>query len=229
MLIKIYVSLMLLVGFASYSQASALNEKPFRSGEIMHFNVKWNGIGIGSVKIHFEGFQEWQGQSVYKVVSVGKMVKYEGVDEIYADPTSFLPLYVRRKLTFMGNDEVIEEFYDQEKFEVKIVKMVGGVREEKVIRKKGPLTNSILLCYLARMKDLKKESSFDVRLPTKDYTFRIQKGGQQYKQETFLFWSSPRGIRIWIGEESPHIPLKMVFTKPSSIVTMIFQKLTYKA
>lgn len=213
--------------FANFEIPPVLKDWPFRAGEILRFQVKWNGLPVGRTELIFWGLVNYQGEQVYKITSEGKTIKYEGIDTIYVDTDTFSPIEVQRDLTYMGKKEKIREYYDHQKNEVTIRKTIGDQVIEKVLKKDHSITNSIILYYLVRLQDLSDSKRFLVTLPTKEYIFQVKEGKKVANQKTWIYRSEPRGVRIWMSQKWSHIPLKMVFTKPFSVVTMIFQEVEY--
>jgi len=204
--------------------SSPLVALPFQKGETIQYKVKWNGISIGRMSMTFEGLVDYQGRQVYQITSLSDTIQYEGTEVIYADPETWLPIYVLRDLKYLGKKEHIQEIYDQIHQKLQIIKTIGTQTTEKWITKPGPIQNGLLFYYWIRMQALKVGEQFQVMLPTKDYVFSIKKHvplkviGKIKK--TFLFESYPKGLKIWLQSDLDLIPLKMVFTKLFSVVTM---------
>jgi hypothetical protein len=218
----------------SFANETDLNQNDilFKPGEQITYLISWNGIGIGDMKLTFWGDDNFEGKDVYKITSETNSTQYDGMETIYVDKERFIPLVVFRELKYMGKQEKIEERYDQENNILTITKQKSDNVEKQVIEKDTNIQNSILLYYLTRLKKVKVGENFDVVLPTRDYNIKVKdiqniKDANGKKVESYLFTSTPKKFKIWVGKDKNIFPIKMTCSSFLSVVSMHFKDIKY--
>ena len=228
---KIKIILIIIIMLAGIKNSFA-KDFPFTPGEQIEYAVKWNGFKIGDMVLTYWGKITQNDKEYIQISSHTVTKQYTGIDVVYVDSETFLPVKVLRKLKYLGFEEEIEEIYDQEKNILTITKTAGSKKEVHVIQKSGNIQNSILLYYLTRMKDYKIGEGIDIVLPTREYNIVVKKQDMVWDEkgvsrQAKVFKSNPRGITVWVSETNGFLPIRMVFSEILSLVTMSFKDVSY--
>jgi len=188
---------------------------PFRKGERLVYEVRYNKLKVGRSTLTFNGEKELDGKKVYQVSFFTRVPSIKDSEEIYADEETFLPVEVRRKIKKkIGFTDNIVERYDQKNFRVDITQKSKLRTKVFSIKKDSPIHNAILLAYYCRLLDsFDKGSSFHVALPTVDFEV-IFKGIEKIntplgEYSAYVFTSNPPRFKLWLSADEKRIPLKI--------------------
>ena len=186
---------------------------PDRVGEQIAYDLYLGKVKLGHAKYHHLRTTKLNGRLVHLITFQTKAMRFHDRETIYCDTKTFLPILVERKVSqFIKPEKIIEE-YDQENFTLTITK-TRFTTEKHVIKKDGPIHNSILLPYVVRnSKNLEIGWSFDVNLPQRKYkitlaaieSLKVPAG----EYLAYYFESEPKQIRIWISKDEHRLPLKI--------------------
>lgn len=188
---------------------------PFEKGEVLSFKVKIKGLTSGESVLVFHGLEEFEGKKFYHITFMTKTPVLRDTEEIYAFRESFLPAKVLRTVNQIGSftSRIVEE-YDQDKFTVSITKKGKLFTDKRVIRKKGPINNAILLSYYYRLKvkgDYK--TPFKVILPTSEFEvlFKAKESVDtpRGKFEAYVFTSLPPKFELCVSAGKARLPLRI--------------------
>ncbi|MBN1405206.1 MAG: DUF3108 domain-containing protein [Candidatus Omnitrophica bacterium] len=201
---------------------------PFTPGETFEFIYNLGPVNVGKATLTFSGAADIHGKSAYLVTFESRVGAFYDLENIYADPASFYPLYVVRKIKNLGISTQIKEIYDQDGFSVEISKKEFLGSRSETIKKKGRINNALLLIYHCRQllkAGLEQGYEFDVILPVGEMKVALR-GIKDINVpagnfKAYLFESMPEKMRLWISADGKYIPLKMEnlgSVGPSSIV-----------
>ena len=136
-------------------------------GEKIVYDVKLGGVNLGKAVFQHVSRVKLDGKEVNFMTFQTSLARFNDLEKIYSDLSTFLPIKVERDISTWINHENITETYDQDKFTLNITKSKGRNRENLAIKKDGPMHNAILLPFHVRMiPDLNTGFSMAVRLPT---------------------------------------------------------------
>ncbi|MFC1514446.1 DUF3108 domain-containing protein [Candidatus Omnitrophota bacterium] len=186
---------------------------PFKVGETLTYGVTFKRVKIGTSTLTFLGTAEIDGKQTYLIRFYTDTIYLKDTEKIYADKETFLPLRVERDVNkSIGFSERIVEEYDQENFTLTVSKKGFVRKDQQTITSSGPIHNAILLSYLYRADlDAKKEETFAVNLPTKQ--FDLSFGGKEEVDvplgmfEACVFSSEPSQFSLWIADDGIKTPL----------------------
>jgi len=188
---------------------------PFKDGEKLTYEVRYNGLKVGRSILTFNGEKDLDGKSVYHITFFTKIPSLKDTEEIYADKDTFLPIEVHRKIKKkIGFNNSIVEKYDQKKFKVDISSKSKLRSKNFSIQRHAPIHNAILLPYYYRVKESFDENErINVSLPTMDFEV-IFKGKETIKTplgeyESYAFTSNPPKFKLWLSADKKRIPLKI--------------------
>jgi len=186
-------------------------ELPLPAGERFEYRVIFKGIRLGQAVMTFLGPVERDGRTLYHVRFETRVPSLHDVEDIYAEPGTWLPVLVDRDIKKFIGGEKLFEIYDQDNAEVRIRRENG---EELVISKNEPLHNPILLTYFFRTRDEKDFARpLDVSLPRMDLTIEY-KGVESVEtlagtEEAYHFSSRGGEFDFWLSTGPRRIPLKI--------------------
>ncbi|MDD5746014.1 MAG: DUF3108 domain-containing protein [Candidatus Omnitrophica bacterium] len=189
-------------------------KKPIdRSGEDIIYDVMLGKMRLGTAHYHHDGKAQINGRSAELITFETNAVKFRDLETIYCDAGTFLPLVVERRVSQPIKAEKIREEYDQTNFVLNITRK-RFTEEHTVIRKDGPIHNSILLPFFVRnAPELAPGWSFTANLPQRTYLIKLV-GIEPLEVpagrfNAYYFESEPRQIKIWISADDKRIPLKI--------------------
>ncbi|MFH1782056.1 MAG: DUF3108 domain-containing protein [Candidatus Omnitrophota bacterium] len=192
---------------------SSSGELPFSKGERLMYDVKLNGVTIGSSILTFYGEKEINGKAAHHINFYTLIPSLKDSEDIYGDTESFLPMEVHRNLKKkLGFNETIIEVYDQENFRIDITSK-SKLRSRKLsIERDAPVHNPILLSYFCRAKaSFTKEDSFDITLSRTK--FQVYYDGKKEiktplgKQLAHVFTSDPKKFTLYLSDDDRKTPL----------------------
>ena len=203
-------------------------ELPFSSGEKLVFFYSMGPLRIGTAELTFIGKTFFQEKEAFLIKFESQVGTFYDLEIIYAQPQTFYPIYVERSIKNIGLRTEIKEKYDQQNHKVEITKEGLLGKKTKVIEKKSPIHNALLLIYYCRSlltSELKVGYEFDIVLPIDEFKVTLSSIEKiktpTGEQEVYLFESNPKKIKLWIANDERHTPLKMenlTAIGPSSIV-----------
>lgn len=183
-------------------------------GEKVTYDIKKMGVKVGTTVIEYQGLKDFEGiQTVLITVQISAL-NFKDNEEIYADPTTLYPIAVKRDLNIWGKKEVIVEYYDHTKGEVRVVKTANEEIEEASLQKKGPIDN--LYCFIYRYRrqgQFVLNENIQMNLPTKDVVVSVQEkdvvkiDGQ--KKDSYRLQSESKEYQMWFGVDQMRIPLRI--------------------
>jgi len=193
-----------------------VEKKPDRIGEEILYDVMLAKIRIGQAKYRHLSKTLLNEKPVHLITFETKALRFRDRETIYADPETFLPIVIDRKVSQILKPEKIKEEYDQENFVLKITKK-RFTTEERIIKKDSPIHNSILLPYFVRnKKDLEVGWSFMANLPQHKHKITLKAIESVTVPagdfRAFYFESEPvkgKQIKIWISTDEGRIPLRL--------------------
>ena len=188
---------------------------PFKDGERLTYEVRYNGVKVGRSILTFNGEKDMEGKPAYHITFFTKIPSLKDTEEIYADKDTFLPIEVHRKVNKkIGFSDRIIEKYDQENFKVDISSKSKLRSKSFSIQKDAPIHNAILLSYYYRAKESFDENErIKVSLPTMDFEVMF-KGMETIETplgeyESYAFMSDPPKFKLWLSTDKKRIPLKI--------------------
>src|SRR3989338_8842701 len=193
------------------SNNQALNKY---TGEKIVYNVRMGNVTLG--KSVFNRLQpvELDGKMVNLMSFETRLARFSDKEKIYSAAGTFLPLKIEREISNWPFLEKISEQYDQDKFTLTIIKTKGKVSEERVIRKDGPIHNSIILPFVLRdIPELAVGWSMAANLPGQKFEIKLSSlktlklPAGEFK--AYHFESNPSKFEIWVSADERRIPLKI--------------------
>ncbi|MDD5432861.1 MAG: DUF3108 domain-containing protein [Candidatus Omnitrophica bacterium] len=178
------------------------------------YNVQMGFITLGSSIFKFEGSSPLNGEEMLLMTFETRLARFFDLEKIYCNPVSFLPVKIERKISHWPLDEKITEEYDQKNFIVKINKVAGDKKEERVIKKDNVINNAILLPYFVRsLGEVKPDFNLVARFPLQDFVITLD-GKEEVsvpagKFMAYHFVSKPKRFEIWLSADKDRIPLKI--------------------
>ncbi|OGX07853.1 MAG: hypothetical protein A2Z88_05455 [Omnitrophica WOR_2 bacterium GWA2_47_8] len=181
--------------------------------EEYQYAIKKFGVSAGAASLAFRE-EDLNGQKVPCVVFTAKSLNFFDEEKIYMDPKTFYPTAVKRDLNIFGKREKIDEYYDHQKGEIKIVKDVKGQKEVRTLQKQGPIDNLYCFLYRFRQQPLPKPgTAMTIRLPTKDVRI-VFEGEENFKVgrekvKSYVLESDPSQYKIWLDKGAKRVPLRI--------------------
>ncbi len=205
-----------------------ISKPPFDYGERFIYSYSMGPLKAGSAELTFVGEATIEGKRAFLVRFESRVGTFYDMEDIYAETENFYPIYVERDIKNFGVGTNIKEAYDQLNYKVKITKQGLIGKKTRIIKKKAPIHNAILLMYYCRslpLSELKPGYEFDVVLPLDEFKVTLAKI-EKIKVpagtfDAFFFKSSPKKMRLWIATDEKRTPLKMenlTSLGPSSII-----------
>jgi hypothetical protein len=193
----------------------------FKAGEKFIYKVKYNGISVGSIEWEYLGRAIIDGQEVVVLelipdVKIARLLSLNTREKLYLNAQTYLPVRVKRQVSFLGKREDILEEYNQRENFVKITKLVAkGRKVEETIHREGPIHNAIALLYFfPRDVRLETEKSFSFNLPTRKVYINVVGHKDLRTQngifQTYLLEGHPPKFKIWLEKETG-FPLRIEF------------------
>ncbi|MFH1459712.1 MAG: DUF3108 domain-containing protein [Candidatus Omnitrophota bacterium] len=182
-------------------------------GEKISYDVMLGKVRVGQAQYHHLRKTDLQGIPVHLITFETQAVRFRDRETIYCDAETFLPLLVERKISQLITPEKIKEVYDQKNYTLTITHK-RFTQEVDVIRKDGPIHNSILLPYFLRKEpELKPGWSFEANLPQGKYKIKLSRIEEievpAGRFKAFYLESEPSKIKIWISADEKKVPLKL--------------------
>lgn len=208
-LFPVFLAICLFIKFPLWAEKLSIY-----SGEKIIYDVRLGKINLGKAVFQNLPMAELDGRKVNLVTFETKLTKFSDLEKIYSDADTFLPLRVERLVSNWPFRETIIEEYDQKNFILTIRKLKGRKEEKRVIKKKSPINNAILLPYYVRDKArLKVGYNLAAQLPGQEFTVyltaveevRVPAG----KFMAYHFVSKPKKFEIWLSADERKIPLKI--------------------
>ncbi len=192
------------------SAVPALPKPLPRVGEKIVYDVKLGALKLGQ-SVFRQVPNEKVGETDAEVfIFETKFARFSDTEKIFADPETFLPLRVERKISIWPRKEDVVEEYDQKAFKVRLSR--NGRHEE--IKGDCPLQNAVLLPFSLRQEsELGPGWKMRVNLPTQKFTV-LYAGDEKLKVpagefETWHFKSDPDKFEVWVTQKEPKIPVKI--------------------
>jgi len=186
----------------------------YAPGEKIHYAIKQSGIKVGDATLEFHGETYRDGKKYTLIIFSSKGFNFYDEERIFVDGTTLLPQRVIRNLNIFGKKEQIMEDYDQVAGTIRVTKIANDVTTEQILKKDGAVDNIYAFLYRYRGQgEFKKETEFDLRLPTIDVTMAHVKSmsfnaaGKVY--QAGLMRSMPAKYSIWMDESDKHLPLRI--------------------
>jgi len=197
-----------------------------RAGTI-YYSIRQMGFD-GQATLTMVGPRDYKDHKTVLIVFKAHGVNYSDEEDIYVDPTTYLPLFVERdfSLNVYGHGKTLEEYLPSKR-EIIITKTDGGHLIRQVINKAGPVDNIYGFIYRYRREGaFKIGDAFNMILPTKDLKIRLIKrvalkiGGKSYN--SYYMQSQPVKYKIWFDASEHKWPLRITGTIGfiNSVMTM---------
>lgn len=189
-------------------------KKPQRIGEKIIYDVKLGALYLGKVHFNHLANTELNGATVNLMTFETKLAQFNDLETIYSDPQTLLPLRIERGIYIWSKRERIVEDYNQQDFTLNITKVRGNKKEQILIKKDGPIHNTILLPYYVRnMPGLGIGWVFSAKFPTQEFKIKLV-SIEDVKVpagifNSFRFESTPKRFEIWITTDERRIPVKI--------------------
>lgn len=207
-----------LAGF--FAHASDITER-LQGKDTITYTVAFNGIPSGKIVWRYAGKRHINGK-VLDVISVAshtkilKLLNLESDEDIMLDEKTMLPVMVERNVKMFGNQEFIEELYDQKAGIVTITRKDSG-KVDQIIRKKPPIHNILALLYFFPQSiALKERETLSFNLPTQAVHLRVRGikrinvKAHKNMQAYLLSGSGARKFNLWL-DVNDKLPLRMDF------------------
>lgn len=226
---KNVMTLSVFVLAAVFLSASTI-EKKFEGKGKLTYRVYFNAIPSGIIEWEYLGKEVTNGKDteVIQLHSDAKIITFfdmTGQDKVFLDKETRLPVKVERDLVVFGKKEKIEEFYDQEKGEVTIIKSVDGREEKQILHPAKPIHNILALLYFfPEGVELKQGEKHIFNLPTQEIKITVYSprniGINGKKEAYFLKGSGAKNFNLWLDKET-RLPLRLEFLFPLSKVSIV--------
>ncbi len=189
-----------------------LPEPPEPIGEKIVYAVKLGKVSLGTATYTHLPRVELNGAKVSMMTFETNLVRFNDLERIYSDSKSFLPLRIERSISAWPTFEKIREEYNQKDFTLLIIKNNGKGKQPLVIKKDGPIHNSILLpFYVRRMDNLVVGWSMKATLPNQSFEIKLV-AVEEVKVpagsfKAYRFESVPKRFKIWISADERKVPI----------------------
>ena len=200
-------------------------EKRFeRIGEKIVYTIKLGKVNLGQAVFMSLPPVQLEGREVNLLTFETKLVRFRDLEKIYSDRDSFLPLKVERSISNWPISEQINEYYDQDKFTLTIVKNNGRKDDPLIIKKDSIIHNAIMLPFYVRTRP-KLDTGWLMTINLPNQRFEIKLLGIENINlpagdfKAYRFESNPKRFEIWISADERRIPLKI---KGSGLLGYIF-------
>lgn len=184
------------------------------AGEKIVYNVRMGNLTLGKSVFSRLPPVELDGKMANLMSFETRLAKFSDKEKIYSAPRTFLPLKIEREVSNWPFLEKISEHYDQDKFTLTIIKNKGKSSEQRVIRKDGPIHNSIILPFVLRdIPELAPGWSMTANLPGQKFEIKLSSveslklPSGEFK--AYHFESNPPKFEIWVSADERRIPLKI--------------------
>ncbi len=202
----------------------AENRERFTNLEKIKYNISFNGISSGYITWEYLGKESIEGNevdvlSVESDTNILKFLDLVSSEKIYLDSKTHLPIRVERNIKLFGDQEIIEENYDQTKGQVIITRKKGkDLLEEEIYKQDIPIHNILdLLYFFPQEIDLGKQKGkwMAFNLPNQKVQIRFDgmrkiKVAGSNQQAYFLVGKGARRFNLWLSLEKK-IPLRLDF------------------
>lgn len=184
------------------------------AGEKIVYNVRMGNVTLGKSVFARLPPVELNGKMANLMSFETRLARFSDKEKIHSAAGTFLPLKIEREVSNWPFLEKISEHYDQDKFTLTIIKNKGKSSEQRVIRKDGPIHNSIILPFMLRdIPELAVGWSMTANLPSQRFeiklssleTLKLPSG--EFK--AYHFESNPPKFEIWVTSDERRIPLKI--------------------
>ncbi len=210
-----------------------ISQSPFERGEKFIYFYSMGPLRTGSAELTFVGETTIDDKRAFLVRFESQVGTFYDAENIYAETEKLYPIYVERDIRNFGFSTTIREKYDQANHKVEISKrgLIGTTT--KIIKKKSPIHNALLLIYCCRnipLSELKPGYEFDVVLPMDEFKVTLTKI-EKIKVpagifDAFFFESSPEKMKLWIATDEKRTPLKMENLTSFGPSSITLEKLT---
>jgi hypothetical protein len=195
--------------------------------ETINYSIRQMGFD-GQASLTLIGPRDYRDHKTVLIVFKAHGVNYWDEEDIYVDPSTYLPLFVERNfsLNMYGHGKILEE-YVPSKGEIVITKTDGGHVTQQIIKKEGPVDNIYGFIYRYRKEgSYKLGDVFNMILPTKDLKIKLinrvmlKIGGKYY--DSYYMQSQPVRYKIWFDASPNKLPLRITGTIGfiNSVMTM---------
>lgn len=184
------------------------------TGEKIVYNVRMGNVTLGKSVFTRLPPVELDGKMANLMSFETRLARFSDKEKIHSAAGTFLPLKIEREVSNWPFLEKISEHYDQDKFTLTIIKNKGKSSQQRVIRKDGPIHNSIILPFVLRnIPELALGWSMTANLPSQRFeiklssleTLKLPSG--EFK--AYHFQSNPPKFEIWVSADERRIPLKI--------------------
>lgn len=201
--------------------------EPIKVGETILYDIK-KLVKVGEASLVYKGMVEVDQKPLILIVVTTKALNFYDEEQLFLSPDTFYPVMVKRNLNIFGSKEKITEYYDQEKGQIRIVKMKSGAEIEQTLKKTPPVENLYGFIYHFRLNPKLQEENIKLNLPTKDVVMKNLKkrkvtiGKKEY--DTILLQSDPKQYSVWFDAAGSNIPVKIDGAVGGTKATMILRE-----
>jgi hypothetical protein len=192
----------------------AKRNSPFSTGEKIVYSVKVGPVKMGTATLTYLGKTNLAGRDLETIEFKTTGLNFLDIEKIFAEPETFYPVRVERKINLWGKKMEIVEDYDTKDNSWKLTKNEGGKITQEVFRNDSRVQNIISVVYYYRQMaklELGKPVEFNfssakVKMEMKkmvDFSFR----GKVYR--AYLLESVPRKYRVWLDTGERRLPLRI--------------------
>lgn len=210
---------MLLSTIASMSFAEdGVTMNPADRELTIFFDIKKFGLTVGESSLIAKKAR-LNNRDAILIVFTAKAPQFYDEEKIFLDSNTYLPMIVLRDINLFGTKEIIREEYDQNKYELKIIKQVKNRTIENVIKSHAPIENiyGFIYRYMHSGK-FEKGESLNLNLPTKNVQMKLTKKDELRLKtiasgkktfQAYYFESQPKQFKIWFQDRPIHVPLRI--------------------
>ncbi|MBN3040709.1 MAG: hypothetical protein JW867_06240 [Candidatus Omnitrophica bacterium] len=204
------------------AEAKSIEER-LQGKKKISYSVSFNGMSSGDIEWEYLGKEKIDGKEV-EVLSVNSdttilnLFDLTSKEKVYLDPSTYLPYKVERDLKVFGKDEVVQEYYNQEKGYVKLVRNDGQEKVD-ILKQDKPIHNILALLYFFP-DNIAFESGkwLDFNLPTQKIKIKMVKErflnvDSQKKETYFLLGRGAKHFSLWLDKKNS-LPLRLEFVFP---------------
>ena len=143
-------------------------------GEKIIYNVRMGNVTLGKSVFTRLPPVELDGKMVNLMSFDTRLARFSDKENIYSAAGTFLPLKIEREVSNWPFLEKISEHYDQDKFILTIVKNKGKGSQQRVIKKDGPIHNTVILPFVLRnIPELAAGWSMTANLPSQKFEIKL--------------------------------------------------------
>jgi rare lipoprotein A len=166
---------------------------------------------LGESEYNDLGIVDFEGKKLWLVTFHTKVIGFDDLEKIYADPATGLPLKVERYIKWPFSKEFLTEEYGQDNSLVISRFVKDKFTNDYRYKSNGPYHNAVLLpFYLRQIENFDIGWSMVVRLPDEFSVILESIEDVKVRGKTvtaYHFISAPRKFEIWISKDEYRLPV----------------------